>query len=346
MSIENKPRDRYSRQERFNGIGKKGQYKLERSSAVIMGCGALGCNIANLLVRAGVGKVRVIDRDFIEYQNLQRQTLFTETDIKNRLPKAVAAKRHLQEINSSIDIEGIVADINFNNAERYCSGMDVILDGLDNLKTRYLINDVSQKLGIPYIYGGAIASLGMTMSVIPGVTPCFRCVFPNLLPDGTVPTCETEGILGPIASIISSLEATEALKILVGAEFANKDLITLDIWDILFERISIEKKHDCPSCNGSYEFLNKKTGLIKSPLRSQSGSIQVLYTESKGVVLEDLAGHLDSVQDLSYNEYMLQFGVDRYAVTVFPDGRAIISNTLDQSIAEELYLKYIAPYSR
>jgi molybdopterin-synthase adenylyltransferase len=342
MENKNQPRNRYSRQEMFAGIGEKGQKRLGKSGAVIMGCGALGCNIANLLVRAGVGKVRIIDRDFVEYPNLHRQTLFTENDVKGRLPKAIAAQRHLQEINSLIEVEAIVADVNFSNVEKYCSGMDVILDGLDNLETRYLVNDVSQKLGIPYIYGGAIASMGMTMSIVPGVSPCFRCVFPELPPRGTVPTCETEGVLGPITTVIGSLQAAEALKVLVGSELVNKDLITFDVWDDSFERVSIEKRQECPSCNGKYEFLEKKSRWIKSSLCGQSRSVQVIDTESQGIVFKELAGRLAGVQGLSYNEYVLCFDVDGYTVTVFTDGRAIINGTLDESIAEKLYLTYIA----
>jgi adenylyltransferase/sulfurtransferase len=342
MESENQPRNRYSRQTMFNCIGEQGQLKLAKSSAVIMGCGALGCNAANLLVRAGVGRVRIIDRDFVEYPNLHRQTLFTENDVKDRLPKAVAAKRRLQEINSLVEVEGIVADVNFSNIERFCAGMDVILDGLDNLETRYLVNDVSQKLRIPYIYGGAIASIGMTMSIIPGFTPCFRCVFPDLPPHGAVPTCETEGVLGPITTVISSLEATEALKVLGGSDLVNKDLITFDVWDISFERTPIERNKDCPSCNGRYEFLEKKSRFIKSSLCGQSRGIQVIDTESQEVVLKHLAARLAGMPNLSYNEYMLQFDVDPYTVTVFADGRAIISNTLDEPAAEKLYLKYVA----
>src|SRR4030042_1329758 len=171
-------RDRYSRQTVFPGIGEDGQNKLNNGCVVIIGCGALGCNIANFLVRAGVGKVRIIDRDFIEYHNLHRQVLFNEDDIRSRLPKAIAAERHLKKVNSTIAVEGIIADVNYTNIERFCRGADVILDGLDNLETRFLINDVALKQKIPWVYGGAVASNGMTMTVIPGKTPCLSCVFP------------------------------------------------------------------------------------------------------------------------------------------------------------------------
>jgi molybdopterin-synthase adenylyltransferase len=341
MVAENQSRNRYSRQATFHGIGEEGQKKLARSSVVIIGCGALGCNIANLLVRAGVGRVRIVDRDFIEYHNLQRQTLFDENDVKSQLPKAVAAQKHLQKINSLVEIEGIVADVNFSNVEKFCSGMDVILDGLDNLEARYLINDVSLKLRIPYIYGGAISSFGMTMTIIPGESPCFRCVFPNLPPPRTMPTCETDGVLGTATSAMSSLEATEAIKILVGSGLINKDLVTMDVWDISFERFPIARKEGCPSCGGRYDFLEDRVRLIKSSLCGQSRAIQVVDTDSKGIALDQLAGRLSGMKNLTYNEYMLRFDVDDVSIIVFPDGRAIIKNTLDDLAAEKLYFKYV-----
>jgi adenylyltransferase/sulfurtransferase len=198
--IENYPklerglRDRYSRQTMLQNIGDEGQAKLIRGRVVIIGCGALGSNIATLLVRAGIGHVRIIDRDFIEYHNLQRQVLFDEEDIKAGLPKAIAAQRHLEKINSSVEIEGIAADVNYTNVEELCSGADVILDGLDNAETRFLINDVALKLGIPWVYGGAIVTTGMTMTIIPGQTPCFRCIKP-VLPASVCTHLETVGIL-------------------------------------------------------------------------------------------------------------------------------------------------------
>ena len=210
--------DRYSRQTLFEGIGEEGQRRLGTSCAVIIGCGALGTIIATSLVRAGVGKVRIIDRDFIEYHNLQRQVLFDEDDIQNGLPKAIAAERHLKKVNSSIDIQGIVADVNYTNIERFTRDANIILDGLDNFETRLLINDVSLKHKIPWVYGGAISSLGITMTVIPHETPCFRCIFSNPTRRGPILTCDTAGVISPAPFIIGSLQTVEALKILAGAE--------------------------------------------------------------------------------------------------------------------------------
>jgi len=231
--------DRYSRQVLFPGIGKEGQRRLDNSCAVIIGCGALGTVIATSLVRAGVGKVRIIDRDFIEYHNLQRQVLFNEDDIRNGLPKAIAAEQHLKKVNSSVEIEGIVADVNYTNIERLISGADLILDGLDNFETRFLINDVSLKHKIPWVYGGAISSSGMTMNIIPGQTPCLRCVHPQVPSGARMLTCETVGVISPAPFIIGSLQSAEAIKILVGAKEINRDLIIIDVWAVTFYHLKI-----------------------------------------------------------------------------------------------------------
>lgn len=340
-SVFNQARNRYSRQVAFPAIGDVGQGKLCRSRVVIIGCGALGCNIANLLVRAGVGKISIIDRDFVEYHNLQRQALFDEDDIKRQLPKAVAARQHLRRINSLVEVEGIVADVNFSNAERFCSGADLIMDGLDNLETRYLINDVSAKLLIPYIYGGAISSHGMTMTIIPGKSPCLRCVFPDLPPPMTMPTCETDGVLGTLTATISAIQATEAIKVLIGSGEINRDLFTLDIWDMTFERVPVARNPNCPACNGRYDFLEKKVDLIKSSLCGQNRAIQVMDTKLGKIDIAKIAKKLKDVHNLICNEHMLRFEADGLKITVFPDGRAIIGNILDESLAEKVYVKYV-----
>jgi adenylyltransferase/sulfurtransferase len=337
----NRARNRYSRQVMFHGIGEEGQEKLCRSRVVIVGCGALGCNIANLLVRAGVGKVRIIDRDFVEYHNLQRQTLFDEEDVELQIPKAVAARRHLQRINSLVEIEGIVADVNFSNVENCCAGYDLILDGLDNLETRYLINDVSLKLSIPYIYGGAISSLGMSMTIIPGQTPCLRCVFPNPPPRMTMPTCETDGVLGTITATMGAMQATEAMKVLTGSQEVSRDLIMLDMWAMSFERVQTVRNPDCPACNGRYDFLEKRDVLIKSSFCGQSRAIQVVDTRCGNFNMIELTEKLKGADNLTCNEHMIRFDAEGLRITVFPDGRAIIGNTLDESQAEKVYLKYV-----
>jgi len=332
--------ERYSKQILFNGIGKDGQKKLDNSFAVIIGCGALGTVIATTLVRAGVGKVRIIDRDFIEYHNLQRQVLFDEEDIRNQLPKAVAAERHLRKINSSVEVEGIVADVNYTNIERLIQGADLILDGLDNLETRYLINDASLKYGIPWIYGGAISASGATMNIIPGQTPCFQCLYPKIVSTAMVPTCDTAGVIGPIPFVIGSLQSTEAMKILVGAENINRDLVLIDVWEGNFNRFKIGHRAECPSCQGKFEFLEARLGTKTTSLCGQN-AVQIINSEAKGISLERLAEQLGSVGEVSYNEFMLRFEVDNYEMVIFPDGRAIVKNTDDESLVRRLYAKYI-----
>jgi adenylyltransferase/sulfurtransferase len=331
---------RYSRQILFSGIGEKGQRRLGDSCVAIIGCGALGSIIATSLARAGVGKLRIIDRDFIEYYNLQRQVLFDEDDIENQLPKAIAAERHLKKVNSSIEIEGIVADVNYSSIEMLISGVDLILDGLDNLEARFLINDVSLKHKIPWVYGGAITSIGMTMNVIPGEAACFRCVFPSLPSGQLIHTCDTVGVIGPAPSVVGSLESAEALKILVGAEEINRDVVIIDVWKGIFDRLKIVAREDCPACQGKYEFLEGKSGLRATALCGQN-AVQVLSPEMRDISLKELAAHLKPVADVGYNEYMLHFTVDNHEMVVFPDGRAIVKDTNDESVARGLYAKYI-----
>ncbi len=335
-------RNRYSRQTMFPGIGDEGQAKLGSSTAVIVGCGALGCNIATFLARAGVGKIRIVDRDFPEYHNLQRQVLFDEADIKARLPKAVAAERHLRKANSSIEIQGIVADANYTNIEGFCRGADVILDGLDNFETRLLMNDVALKHKIPFVYGAAVASTGMTMTVVPGETPCYRCIRPTLPDRATLPTCETAGVIGTAPAVIGALQATEAMKILVGARDINRGVIIIDVWKGTFEHINIKRRDDCPACHGRYEFLEESFAVRATSFCGQSRAVQVVNTSLREINLDKLAARLRKAGSLSRDQYALRLTADEHEIIVFPDGRAIIKDTTDESLAKELYEKYVA----
>ena len=332
--------DRYSRQILFPGIGKAGQEKLGNSSVVIIGCGALGTIIATSLVRAGIGRVRIIDRDFIEYHNLQRQVLFDENDIREGLPKAIAAERHLKKVNSSIEIEGIVADVNYANIERLVHGTDIILDGLDNLETRFLINDVSLKHEVPWIYGGAISSHGMTMTIIPYEPPCFRCFLSSPNRSHVIDTCDTAGVISPAPFVIAALQTAEALKVLVGAGEINRDLVTIDVWEGTFHHYKISSREDCPACQGKYEFLDGKFSVKASALCGQN-AVQVLNTRVGQLSFKELAARLEAVGKVTYNEFMLHFTVDSREMVIFPDGRAIVKNTNDESLARGLYAKYI-----
>ncbi len=332
--------DRYSRQSLFPGIGEEGQQKLGSSRVVIIGCGALGTVIATSLVRAGVGKVKIIDRDFIEYHNLQRQVIFDEEDIRDELPKAIAAERHLRKVNSSVEVEGIVTDVNYANIERLVAGADLILDGLDNMETRLLINDVSLKHNIPWIYGGAISSYGMTMNIIPHKTPCFRCLQINPTSRRLSLTCDTAGVIGPAPFIIGSLQTAEAMKILVGTEEINRDLIMIDVWRSEFSRFKIGRHADCPACHEEYEFLEARFGTRATSLCGQN-AVQVLNPEAKEVSFESLAAHLRPLGEVNYSEFMLRFRVNNHEMVIFPDGRAIVKNTNDEALARGLYAKYI-----
>lgn len=332
--------NRYSRQILFPGIGNEGQKKLKKGFAVVIGCGALGTIIASALVRAGVGKVRIIDRDFIEYHNLQRQILFDEEDIKSNLPKAIAAERRLKKINSEAEVEGIVSDVNYTNIERLVQNADVILDGLDNFETRLLINDTSLKHNIPWVYGGAIASMGMTMTIIPHETPCWRCFVPGHSGGGLTLTCDTAGVISPAPWAIASLQSAEALKILIGSEKIRRGLVVIDVWENEFRHLQIAPNENCPSCHGKYEFLEGKSSTKTTSLCGQN-AVQVLSSRVGSVSFEELSARLKMVGEVNYNEFMLNFTVDSHEMVIFSDGRAIVKNTTDESLARGLYAKYI-----
>ncbi len=333
--------DRYSRQIIFPDLGKKGQLQLSKSHVVIIGCGGLGSMIASALVRAGVGRVRVIDRDFIEYHNLHRQVLFDEDDIRNELPKAAAAERHLRKINSSVEIEGVIADVNHGNIEELVIGADLIMDGLDNFEGRLLINDVSLKYGIPWVYGAAVASSGMTTSFIPGKTPCFRCLSASAPAGGLVGTCDTAGVLGPVPFIIGSLQAAQAMKLLTGKADTEQSLTVIDVWQGTFQHLKTGYRKDCPACQGKYEYLEGKSGVETTSLCGQN-VVQVLNTSGGEVDLKAMALRLAQITEVTYNDFMLRFQADKEReMVVFADGRAMVRNTTDESLARALYAKYV-----
>jgi adenylyltransferase/sulfurtransferase len=302
--------------------------------------------LANALVRAGVGHLRLIDRDFIETSNLQRQVLFDEHDVAENLPKAEAAARKLGSINSSVHVDPVVTDIDRTNILDLVQDADLILDGTDNFEIRYLINDVAVKLGKPWVYGGCIGSHGQTMTILPGETPCLRCVFEAAPAPGEAGTCETAGVLGPIVNIIASYQATEALKILSGQRAAvNRDLLYFDVWENTQRKIKIAPllgKVDCPCCQRRrFEWLEGEMGSHTTSLCGRN-AVQVSHRTATALNFEDLARHLEVLGGaVSYNRFLLKFNVDPYEFTVFPDGRAIIKGTSDEDKARTLYAKYI-----
>jgi len=338
--------DRYSRQMRFYGVGEKGQIKLVESRVTLCGVGALGTVLANALVRGGVGHVRIVDRDFIETSNLQRQVLFDENDVAENLPKAEAAARKLRAINSSVHIEPIVTDINRTNILELSKDSDLILDGTDNFEVRYLINDVAVKLNKPWVYGGSIGSYGQTMTILPGQTPCLRCVFEAAPAPGEAGTCETAGVLSPIVNIVASFQVAEAFKILTGQlDKINRELIYIDVWENILRRIKIAPllgKVDCPCCQKrKFEWLDGAQGSQTTSLCGRN-AVQVSPHMSGKLNLAEMAKHLEALGGkVSFNKFLLKFQVEDYEFTVFPDGRAIIKGTSDLDKAKTLYAKYV-----
>ncbi len=335
---------RYSRQVIFPGIGPEGQRRVSAGFAVVVGCGALGTVIAAALVRAGVGRVRVIDRDFIETHNLQRQILFTEHDIAANLPKAEAAERHLREANSQVEIEGVVADFGRTNAEKLVAGADVIVDGLDNFETRFLINDVSLKQKIPWVYGGAIGSTGMTATFLPDSPPCFRCLVRSAPVGGTL-TCDTAGVVNAAPWIIGSMEAAEALKILIADETVapvSRYLMVIDLWQRSCESLPLTgfADPDCPACRGTYESLGGKPRTRVTSLCGQN-AVQIWDTASTGMPLSQIEERLSALGPVESSAHMLRFALGEQELVVFYDGRTIVRGTRDEKLARALYAKYI-----
>jgi adenylyltransferase/sulfurtransferase len=339
------PLDRYSRQMRFPALGEAGQKKLVASRVTICGCGALGTVLANHLVRAGVGFVRVVDRDFIETHNLQRQILFDEQDVADNLPKAEAAARKLRKINSAITIEPVVTDLDHTNVHDLVGDADLILDGTDNFETRYLINDAAVKQGKPWIFGGVIGSEGQTMTIRPGVTPCLRCVIETSPPPGMTPTCETAGVLGPAVAVVASFEAVEAIKLLTGAyDSLNRDIIMFDVWSWSFRQLKISSllgKVDCPTCQQrKFEWLEGELGSHTTTLCGRN-AVQVAARRPEPLDFAELSGRLAPLGEVRHNAFMLRFAADGYEFTVFPDGRAIIKGTNDIAKAKTLYAQFV-----
>jgi molybdopterin-synthase adenylyltransferase len=332
--------EKYSRQILFAGIGEQGQQSLFASRAVIIGCGAIGAATSNLLTRAGVGKLRIIDRDFVEPSNLQRQTLFDECDALAALPKAVAAERKLRAINSSISIEGVVADLSPRNAADLLAPFDLILDGTDNFETRFLINDFAVQNGKPWIYAAAVASYGLTLTVRPGMTPCLACLVDTQQP-GLEETCDTVGVLGPIVNLIASLQAAEATKLLAGrADALHGRLISCDVWSGHFQSVGIARNPACRACaRRQFPYLDGDA----QPHITMCGrdSVQI-HERNRTLDLATLRSRLSpTVTDVRHNEFLLRFRIPPYEMTVFSDGRAILKGTKDPSVARSLYARYI-----
>jgi len=334
--------ERYSRQILFSGIGESGQQRLASSSAVIVGCGAIGASTAALLARAGVGRLRILDRDFVEPSNLQRQALFDESDARESLPKAVAAQQKLRAINSAISIEGIVADLIPQNAQELLSGFDLLLDGTDNFETRFLLNDYAIKHNRPWVYAAAVGSYGVTLTIRPGRTACLACLLEGAdTPAGVEETCDTIGVLAPVVQLISSLESAEALKLLAGKEDAlHGRLVSTDVWSGRFQSVEISRNPGCRCCAGrEFSYLDGEA----QPHVTMCGrdSVQI-HERSRSLDLPALGARLAStVESVRHNEFLLRFRVPPYEMTVFADGRAILKGSTDPAVARSLYARFI-----
>jgi len=331
---------RYSRQIRFAPVGEQGQRQIRAARVAIVGCGALGSVQAEALARAGVGLLRLIDRDFVEWSNLQRQFLFDESDAAEGLPKAVAAARRLARVNSDVALEPMVADLAPSNAAELLEGIDLILDGTDNFETRYLINDAAIYWRIPWIYGAAVGSYGLKLAIIPGVTACLKCIYPEP-PKGSQPTCETAGVLGPVTTTIAALQAGDALKILAcGPDGLNALLTTADVWTGEIRQIHPPARDpDCPSCVRR-EFAHLD-GRRRAPVSLCGRNAVQIHERTRPLDLDELARRLGAVAPVRANEFALRVTLDPYELTIFPDGRAIVKGTTDVGVARSLYAQYV-----
>lgn len=336
---------RYARQIRYAPFGEAGQRKLSAARVLLCGCGALGSVLANTLVRAGVGHLRIVDRDFLELNNLQRQVLYDEDDVRAQLPKAVAAAEKLRRINSEVEIEPHVADIDAANIAQLADGVDIILDGTDNFEIRFLVNDLAVKKNLPWVYGGVLGSEGQTMTILPGETACLRCLMSEPPPPGSMPTCDSAGILGPIVNIIASMQANEAIKILSdNAKAVSRFLTVFELWDNRIRQIDVSKLRDstdCPTCKRhEFAWLEGQRGNQTAVLCGRN-AVQLRPEQPLNLSLDEMAAKLAGVGEVTRNKYLLRLAVGDYLITLFPDGRAIIGGTDDIAAARTVYAKYI-----
>jgi adenylyltransferase/sulfurtransferase len=339
--------ERYSRQMLFQGIGRDGQERIGRGRVLLCGCGALGSAIADGLVRAGVGFLRLADRDFVELSNLQRQVLYDEQDVADALPKVVAAGRKLAKINSTVILDPIVADIDHTNMLALVRGVDLILDGMDNFETRFLINDASLETGLPWIYGGCVGSHGQIMCIFPGETGCLRCLIGDVPGPGMTETCDTAGVIGPAVTLVAALQVVAALKILSGRRDLVEPVLTIvDVWEGTLRPMSVARlreRADCPACvHGKRDWLSGSKGSQTTVLCGRN-AVQVSPPEKHALSLPDLAAKLSGIGDVSYNAFLLRLTLpgNEAQLTIFPDGRAIIKGTDDVSTARSLYARYV-----
>lgn len=336
-----KKENRYSRQTVLPVVGPAGQEKLLNSTVAVIGCGALGTHSASNLARAGVGHIKLVDRDIVELNNLQRQTLFDEAD--TGVPKVHAAVKKLRGINSEIIIEPSLKDLHNGNIEEFIRGVDLVIDATDNIPTRMLVNDACVKHGIPWVYGGVVRTEGMAMSILPG-GPCLRCLLPEIPPAGSMTSCELAGVLNTLPAIISAIQCTEAYKILLGKAAKKSKLIVFDVWTHSFHALNINRNPDCPCCGlNRFEFLDNRDRDVVMPLCENSVQIipprhTRLDLETVASGLKNAAGHVDVI---AANQYLLRFLAEGKQITVYQDGRALVKGTGDKGVAKAVYSRYL-----
>jgi molybdopterin/thiamine biosynthesis adenylyltransferase len=334
--------ERYSRQILFRGIGVQGQQRLRAGRVAIVGCGATGSVLASLLARAGVGRLRIVDRDYVEPSNLQRQSLFDEKDAAESLPKAIASARKIASFNSEIAVEARVEDLVPGNIQALLEGMDVILDGTDNFETRYLLNDFAVKASLPWIYAAAVGSYGVTLNVLPGKTACLACIFPDT-PRGMVETCEVSGILNSAVNVVASVAATEAVKLLVGGAALGKlrtTLWSMDVWTNELAEIAAGKpRAGCRAC-GEHNFVHLAGEGRPHITMCGRNSVQI-HEQARAIDFAEMQRRLEALGTVRHNQFVLKFWREPYEMTLFPDGRAIIKGTTDTGVARSLYARYV-----
>lgn len=337
--------ERYSRQVRFTPLGAEGQSRLARGRVTIVGCGALGSAVAMTLVRAGVGGIRIIDRDLPEISNLPRQCLFDEADVAAGIPKAVAARRHLERINSTAAVEAVVADLTAVNCETLLTDADVIVDGTDNFEARFIVNEFACRRGVPWVHGGAIGAEGRVLTVIPGRTACLRCLIPDPPPAGTMPTCETAGIIGPAALVVGAVESAEAIRLLSGAvDGIGNRLLVCDLWQGVWRTVNLSSLaiEGCPTCRGGdFPWLEGRMGASATVLCGRD-AVQVAAPDRRTIDLAAVAARLSPVGPTTANAWLVRADVEPgIRLSVFSDGRAIVSGTREESRARAIVARYI-----
>lgn len=332
----NTPEDRYSRQRVLPELGDAGQRQLLAARVLVVGCGALGSAQAQLLARAGVGELRLVDRDVLELNNLQRQVLYTEQDVAARLPKAVAARMRLAQANSEVAIDARVVDLHPGNAEELIAGIDLVLDGTDNFETRYLLNDVCVQSSVPWIYGGVIGTSGMHMPVLPGRGPCLRCVFPEPPPTGSLPTCDTAGVLNTAPAVVAALQVTDAFRLLTGQLPQAIQLSSVDLWTGACQRVAVCREADCPCCGqGHYDYLNSERTSWTTTLCGRN-AVQITPAEPTALDLAQLAQRLAALGSVRRSGHLLELHLAGISLVIFPDGRILVQGTSDPAEARSL----------